>query len=144
MKLEIYKIIQKTIRKITIKNFVFITLYIILLTLYISYSSNKLSKWENENKNWREINIKNSPKVCITATGTKYHRCYHYSGRNKPISLFEAVEKKYEPCLTCTPPKILLINTKPLRPNFFISYWTVITIFFSFFYYLIFFKFRSL
>ena len=36
---------------------------------------------------WRRNNIDNSPTVYITSTGVKYHRAYHYQGRNSSISL---------------------------------------------------------
>lgn len=123
-----------------IKYFIFSLFYLFSISLFIIHSHNRYNNWVNENEVWRELNIKYSPRVCITATGIKYHRCYHYAGRNKSISLFEAVEKGYEPCLTCSPPIIKTLNAKPLKPNFFIINWKIITLFCSILYIIIFLK----
>jgi hypothetical protein len=62
-------------------------------------------KYNQEVTEWRENGIANSPRVCYTRTGSKYHNCYHYSKRNFETSLFEAVIDRGEsPCGTCNPP----------------------------------------
>lgn len=87
---------------------------ILLSPLYYQYF-----KLQKEISQWRLNGIKNSPTVCITRTGTKYHNCYHYSTRNYQISLFEAViDKEEEPCGTCNPP-VIDFGKKPVStlPN---------------------------
>ena len=46
--------------------------------------------------------------VYITDTGSKYHtkKCYHLKKSCSEISLEEAVEDSYDPCLNCVPPEI--------------------------------------
>jgi hypothetical protein len=46
---------------------------------------------------------KKDATVCITRTGKKYHKCYHYEGRNTEISLKEAKQLGYTPCGVCKP-----------------------------------------
>jgi hypothetical protein len=73
---------------------------ILLLPLYQEYF-----KYRKEIKEWRKREISNSPIVCTTRTGSRYHNCYHYKGRNYETSLFEAVIDEHKtPCGTCHPP----------------------------------------
>jgi len=44
--------------------------------------------------------------LCITRTGKVYHRCYHYRGRNYPITMKEIKEKSMRPCRVCKPPAL--------------------------------------
>jgi hypothetical protein len=84
---------------IIISCLVSIAFFIFIGPLFQSYS-----KFRQEKKAWRENGIQNSPVVCLTRTGTKYHNCYHYNKRNYEVNLFVAViDKKKEPCGTCNP-----------------------------------------
>ncbi len=79
-------------------------------------------KYKREVKEWRENGIANSPTVCLTRTGQRYHDCYHYSKRNYEISLFEAVIDKHKtPCGTCDPPTMDFGDKpKSIYPNPFL------------------------
>ncbi len=90
---------------------------IFLPTLYEEYES-----YNFQINKWKLNQIKNSERVCYTRTGTKYHRCYHYSGRNYETSTFEAVtERNLDPCSVCNPeyPNFDSMPTKkhPYFPN---------------------------
>lgn len=52
-----------------------------------------------------EINLSygKDTTVCITRTGKKYHKCYHYSGSNTEIKLSEAKKQGYTACKVCKP-----------------------------------------
>ncbi len=47
--------------------------------------------------------------VYITNTGEKYHRgnCSYLRCSRRVISLVDAVQKGYDACLRCTPPKLI-------------------------------------
>ena len=68
----------------------------------------------------RQQRIAASPTVYITQTGKKYHRPYHYFGRNSPVSLYEAVEQGYEACLICRPEPANIT----LIPSYY-SHWAI-------------------
>jgi hypothetical protein len=49
------------------------------------------------------VSKENETTVCVTRTGKKYHKCYHYAGSNTEISLKEAKQLGYTPCGVCKP-----------------------------------------
>lgn len=61
--------------------------------------------------------------VCITRTGEKYHACYHYSGRNFSISLFDALSKGYDPCKVCNSPNTVNFELEDGYPNWFFRHY---------------------
>ncbi len=113
------------------RRLVSIAIYFAVIGTYMGVSITKSISWNHAVSNWRQNNIKHSPTVYITRTGTKYHEDYHYETRNFPISLFEAFEKGYKPCETCDPPPIPTYSAKPAEPNFFFYHWLIFTIIFS-------------
>lgn len=117
-----------------IKQFIGLIIYFGIIGFYLYVSINQNADWENKVKIWRQTNIRNSPTVCITKTGEKYHNCYHYSNRNKQISLLEAKEYGYTPCRTCDPPILIKQSIKPIAPNYYFRHWFIISIIFSYIY----------
>ncbi len=117
-----------------IKQIIGLIIYFGIIGLYLFVSINQNLKWENRVDLWRQTNIRNSPTVCITKTGEKYHNCYHYFGRNHPISLIEAKEEGYLPCGTCKPPILVKKSVKPIAPVYYFRHWIIMSIIFSFFY----------
>jgi len=103
-----------------------IIIFVIILGTYLVFSITQVN-------NWRKRNIESSPKVYITKTGEKYHRAYHYRGRNIEISLFEANEKGYDPCMVCLPPIAPEYDNKP---KFYIYNWRTFSILISILYWL--------
>jgi len=102
--------------------------YVLLIGTYLSVSITTVHQW-------RQGNINSSPTVYITSTGAKYHKGYHYDGRNYPISLFEADEKGYQPCKVCHPPPAPTYSGKP---GFYFYNWFLMTIGISLIYWTIF------
>jgi len=84
--------------------------------------------------NWRQTNISNSPTVFVTSTGEKYHRAYHYRGRNFAISLFEADEKGYKQCRVCHPQ---IAPAYLGTPGFYFYNWFFISVGISLIYWII-------
>lgn len=93
-------------------------LYILIISTYLGISISTID-------HWRQNNIANSPIVYITRTGEKYHRAYHYYGRNSAISLFEADEKEYNPCGVCHPP---FAPVYPDKPGFYFYNWFLMSV----------------
>lgn len=55
---------------------------------------------------WQEHN-KNAAASYETKSGEKYHRdTCRYAEDAKSITLIEAIEKGYEPCSVCNPPRV--------------------------------------
>ena len=82
----------------------------------------------------RQELIGQSGTVYVTPSGEKYHRAYHYHGRDSPVSLYEATEQGYEPCLVCRPPaQVALLNP----PNWFLHHWLLVGFGFSIVYWLV-------
>lgn len=77
-----------------------------------------LQKHEIEFKKW-EARLKelNSQAVYTTSHGTKYHRRYHYAGKNSPVGLGDAVRRGLDPCSVCRPPRAD-IGDKPSVPGY--------------------------
>lgn len=73
----------------------------LVIALSWSLLSISISSYNTSVKGKKETDV----TVCITRTGTKYHRCYHYQGRNTPISLKEAKKMGYSACKVCKPPE---------------------------------------
>ena len=103
-------------------------LYVLIIGTYIGIATTSIHQW-------RHTCIEKSPIVYITSTGKKYHRVYHYHGRNFPISLFEASERNFTPCMTCHPPNV---PEFPNKPKFYLYNWVLVSIGFSIMYWLIF------
>ncbi len=114
------------------KQFIRSILYVIIIGTYIFISVNLNIKWENNLENWRKKSIRDSPIVCITKTGEKYHNCYHYNDRNKEITLFEANEMGFLPCHTCNPPVIKNLTVVNNEPKFYFRHWLFLSIVFVF------------
>lgn len=102
-------------------------IYIVILMTYLGFAIPTVHQW-------RQNNIDNSPTVYITSTGAKYHRGYHYHGRNYAISLFEADEKGYSSCRVCHPPIVPIYAGKP---GFYFYNWFIISVIFSLLYWTI-------
>lgn len=82
----------------------------------------------SEDQAWKAVRqqtIAASPKVYLTKTGKKYHRAYHYSGRNYETTLYEATEQHYDACMVCRPP-----GHEELLPPlvWYYNYWIVLLI----------------
>lgn len=103
-------------------------IYVLTLGIYLTVAITAVHQW-------RQSNIDNSPIVYITSTGEKYHKGYHYHGRNFSISLFEADEKGYVACRVCKP---AIAPRYAGKPEFYFYHWIITTIFFSFAYWIIF------
>ncbi len=114
-----------------------IVFYIAIIGTYLTISINTQIQWKESLNQWQQQQINQSPIVCITNTGARYHRCYHYRGRNTEISLFEAVEKGFTPCGTCRPQPIPTYKGRPETPEFMFKNWIVVAIIFSVGYWLI-------
>lgn len=110
-------------------------IYTIIIVPYLLISLLNYIDYKIVHDAWRESQIRNSPTVCITSTGEKYHRCYHYSRRNYQKSLFEAVEDGYTPCRVCNP-AIMSFNNEPKQTRIYFKYWWIILIIFSSFYWM--------
>ncbi len=108
-----------------------VILYIAIIGTYAILSINIQNQWRESVNQWRQHHINQSPTVCITIAGNRYHRCYHYRGRNIEISLFEAVEKGFTPCGTCRPQPIPIYKGKPEVTPFIFKNWIIISIIFS-------------
>jgi hypothetical protein len=117
-----------------IKQIIGLIIYFGIIGFYLFVSINQNVDWENKVEIWRQTNIRNSPTVCITKTGEKYHNCYHYSNRNKQISLLEAKEYGYTPCGTCDPPTLVKQSIKPIAPDYYFRHWFIVSIIFSYLY----------
>ncbi len=115
-----------------------ITFYVLIIATYLTISINAHIEWKKSLEQWREHQINNSPTVCITNTGVRYHRCYHYRGRNTQITLFEAVEQGYTPCGTCRPQAVPVYTGRPQPPIFILKNWVVMSIILSVVYWLVF------
>ena len=97
---------------------------LLLISTFTTISSlSKDINYKSEYRKWEKECIKASPTVYVTATGAKYHRAYHYSGRNYPMDLFTAI-RHYDPCLVCNPP-IGNFNSPPINPDAH-PYWLLI------------------
>lgn len=116
------------------KKYIPTLIWLIIITIFLFYSIPQKNNWRNEK-------INSSSTVCKTRTGAKYHRCYHYSTRNYPLSLFEADEKGYSPCNVCKPPIAPDYSKDPDKPTYLIDNWffscILITILFWLIYYVI-------
>jgi hypothetical protein len=117
-----------------LKNNFGLIIYFGIIGTYLFVSINQNLKWENKIDQWRKTNIRNSPTVCITKTGEKYHNCYHYFGRSHSISLIESKEEGYLPCDVCKPPILVKNSVKPIAPDYYYQHWIIMSIIFSFFY----------
>jgi len=63
--------------------------------------------------------IRNSPIVYVTRTGQRYHNDYHYSDRNRALSLYEANDDGYTACKVCSPPEYTETESPPFIVNYF-------------------------
>jgi hypothetical protein len=105
--------------------------YVSIIIVYLSFSLYNLIGWKIDYSDWRKDKINSSPTVYITKTGHMYHNSYHYSKRNEGISLFEAVEKGYEPCNVCHPVSAPSYNDAPIPPNWFLKNWFLVSLIIS-------------
>jgi hypothetical protein len=109
-------------RKLKKNSFIGSILIILVgLAVIIPFFNNYLIYKKNLS-NWRSNGIANSPTVCITRTGKRYHNCYHYSDRNYEVSLFVAmIDMHKDACGTCNPP-IIDFGKKPTSktPNLYV------------------------
>lgn len=64
----------------------------------------------------QELDRLDSITVYKTRTGERYHRSYHYRGRNYPIGLGSAIRSGLTPCGTCRP-LYRQIPDRPVRPS---------------------------
>lgn len=92
-------------------SFVF-TFFLSVLATFHYFSWKERSDFEKEMKDKYGM-------VCITRTGEKYHACYHYSGRNSPISLYQAIEQGYDNCSVCKSPSEVDFTKENGYPNWF-------------------------
>jgi len=113
-------------------------IFVLILVTYLGFAITQNIQWNNSVEQWRQYNIQHSPTVCVTSSGKRYHRCYHYRNRNFSMSLFEADEKGYSPCGTCHPPIAPTYSGKPDRPPFYFYHCIITTIIFSFSYWTVF------
>jgi hypothetical protein len=119
------------------RKLIWLFIYLVFIGTYFGFTISINNKWDNAVGEWRNKNIQESPTVCITYSGERYHRCYHYSNRNSSLSLFEAVEQGYTPCQTCRPKQAPHYSGKPRIPAFspfYILNWPIFAIIFSFIY----------
>src|SRR5947209_7729097 len=104
-------------------------LYLTLLSAYTLPVYSAESAWAAH----RQELIRQSGAVYVTPSGEKYHRAYHYHGRNSPVSLYEATEQGYESCQVCRPPaQVALLDP----PNWFLHHWLLAGLGLSVFYWL--------
>jgi len=92
-------------------------IYVLIIGTYIGIAAPTTQQW-------RHNCIEKSPVVYFTSSGKKYHRAYHYDGRNYPISLFEASEKNYTRCRICNPPNVPKYKGKP---KFYLYNWVLVS-----------------